>query len=195
MPPAPWPPLPPRGARFPPATGKLINTSGGMSPACASFTRHFWRSFSALSGVAFLAEAALRSFAAFAEHRINIAAEQRGDVDLHLLALEVGVAHHVAVDGAGFVFGEHDGGFGADARAGGAVGFAVVVVLHLNFLPAVHAIDAEQAEAQALHAVRAAVVVDDREPRLPIAVLRRVRPGATDSTVSAMRFESKPVTS
>src|SRR5439155_11305157 len=28
--------------------GKLINTSGGMSPALASFTRHFWRSVSAL---------------------------------------------------------------------------------------------------------------------------------------------------
>ena len=34
----------------------------------------------------------------------------------------------------------------------------------------VHAIDAEQAEAQALHTIRAAVVVDDRKPRLPVAV-------------------------
>src|SRR6266498_3004415 len=28
--------------------GRLISTSGGMSPDCASFTRHFWRSVKAL---------------------------------------------------------------------------------------------------------------------------------------------------
>src|SRR2546430_17175222 len=38
-------------------------------------------------------------------------------------------------------------------------------------LPILHA---EQAETQALHAIGAAVVVDDRKPRLPIAVFRGV---------------------
>src|SRR6185295_17898975 len=64
---------------------------------------------------------------------------------------------------------------GAHPRTGGTVGLAVVVVLDLDFLPGIHAIDAEQAEAQALHAVGAAVVVDDGEPRLPIAVFGGAR--------------------
>ena len=52
------------------------------------------------------------------------------------------------------------------------------------------AIDVEQAEAQALHAVGAAVVVDDREPRLPGAGLvhgaaARGRNSSTSSTTAA----------
>ena len=74
----------------------------------------------------------------------------------------------IAVDRRVPVLREHDRDFGADARAGGAVGLAVALVLHLN-LAVLDAVDVEQTEAQTLHAVGAARVVDDREPRLPAA--------------------------
>ncbi len=77
----------------------------------------------------------------------------------------------IAVDRSRLVFGEHDGDLGADAGAGGAVGLAVVVVLHLDLVVVTDAIDIEEAEAEALHAVGAAGVVDDGEPGLPFAGL------------------------
>ena len=42
----------------------------------------------------------------------------------------------------------------------------------------VDAVDAEETEAQALHAIGAAIVVDHREPRLPLAVLQSLGAGA-----------------
>ena len=71
------------------------------------------------------------------------------------------------------VLRKHDRDFGADARAGRTVGLAVALVLHLNLAVLLDAVHVEEAEAQTLHAVRAARVVDDREPRLPGAQLAR----------------------
>ena len=68
-------------------------------------------------------------------------------------------------------FGKQDRHLGADPRARGAVGLAVVVVLDLDLAGLRDAVDVEEAEAQALHAVGAAVEVDDRKPRFPLARL------------------------
>src|SRR6266436_3400683 len=57
--------------------------------------------------------------------------------------------------------------FGADAGAGGAIGLAVALVLHLDLLIRGHAVHVEQTETQALHTVRAARVVNHGEPGLP----------------------------
>src|SRR5260370_31810118 len=128
--------------------------------------------------VALLAEASLGAGAALAQGRINIAAQQRGDVYFHLLPAQVGILHRVAVDGAGLIFWEHNGRLGADPRARGTIGLAVVVVLRLDSMLLVHPVNSKQTKAQTLHAIRAAVVVNDRKPRLPVAVYNRSRPGA-----------------
>ena len=119
-------------------------------------------------GVAFFGEAGSGAFASIAEERVDIATEEGGDVDFHFFALEVGVVDDFAIDGARLIFREHDGGFGADAGAGGAVGFAVVLILDLQFFVLIDAVDAEEAEGEALHAVGAAVVIDDGEPGFPV---------------------------
>ena len=69
--------------------------------------------------------------------------------------------------GPALVLGKQDRRFRADPRARRAVRLAVVLLLHRDLLGAIDAVDVEQAEGQALHAVGAAVVVDHREPRLP----------------------------
>src|SRR5688572_17098164 len=75
--------------------------------------------------------------------------------------------------GAALYFGKRIATSGAHARARGAVGLAVAGLLDAD-LALGGAVHVEQAEAQALHAVRAAVVVDHREPRLPPAGRRHV---------------------
>ncbi len=70
-------------------------------------------------GVAFFGKAALRFFAAQAKHRVDVAAEQGADVDFHLFLGEVGVADHVAIDGAGLVFRKHDRGLGQTREQAG----------------------------------------------------------------------------
>ena len=117
--------------------------------------------------VAFLREARLRLHAAVAQHRIHVAAEQRRDVHLHRFPPDVVGLHLFAVDRSVAILREHDRHFGTDAGAGRTVGLAVALVLHLNLALGRDAVDVEEAEAQALHAVGAARVVDDREPRLP----------------------------
>ncbi len=87
--------------------------------------------------------------------------------------MQVGIVHDFAVDGARFVLREHDGGFGTDAGAGGAVGFAVVLVLYLELFFVIHAVHAEETERQALHAVGATVVVDHGEPWFPVSGVGR----------------------
>src|SRR5205085_2423959 len=82
----------------------------------------------------------------------------------------VRLADYVAIDGAGLVFWKHDRRLGADTGTGGAVRFTVVLVLHLEPALFVYSIHTEEAEAQTLHAIRAAIVVDDGEPGLPLAV-------------------------
>ena len=55
-----------------------------------------------LVGVALLREAGLRPFAALPQHRVDVAAEQGGDVDLHLLPpyqVDVGGADSWTLDG------------------------------------------------------------------------------------------------
>src|SRR6185436_9815030 len=86
---------------------------------------------------------------------------------------EVLLADHVAVDRPLLVLREEDRDLGADARAGGAVGLAVALVLDRELVVLVDAVDLEQAEREALHAVGAAVVVDDGEPGLPRLELAR----------------------
>ena len=76
-----------------------------MSPDVREFHEALLALGEGLVGVAFLAEAAFRGLAAVAEPGVDVAAEEAGDVDLHLLAAQVLVVHHVAVDGAGLYFG------------------------------------------------------------------------------------------
>src|SRR5262249_41785705 len=57
-----------------------------------------------------------------------------------------------------------DGVLGTDPAARGAAALAVALVLDQDAVERVHAIDAEQAEVDALHAIGAAAVVDDRIP-------------------------------
>ena len=97
--------------------------------------------------------------------------------------------HLLAVDRTVAVLREHDRHFGADARAGRAVGLAVALVLHLDLAVGRDAVDVEEAEAQALHAVGAARVVDDREPRLPGCA---GRPPAADLVGAVPRATSDP---
>ena len=118
---------------------------------------------------AFFAEAGFGGGAAVFEGGVDVAAEEGGDVHFDLLASGFMLVDLVAVDRSRLVFGEHDGDLGADAGAGGAVGLAVVVVLHLDLVVFADAIDIEEAEAEALHAVGTAGVVDDGEPGLPFA--------------------------
>src|SRR5207249_11887739 len=118
-------------------------------------------------GIALFREAGFRALASVAQHLIDIPTQQRGDVDLHFFPLQIGIADDVAIDWAGLVLREHDGGLGTDARAGGAVGFAIVIVLDLDAMLLIHSIDADQTETQALHAIRAAIVINDREPGFP----------------------------
>ena len=74
-------------------------------------------------------------------------------------------------DAAAFIFGKHDRRFGANATAGWAVGFAIVIILDLDLLLIIHAVDIKQAKGQTLHAVGAPVVINDWKPWFPVAVL------------------------
>ena len=75
-------------------------------------------------------------------------------------------------DCGGLVAGKNDGVFRADATAGGATFFAVVLFLDENSIQIVDAVHAEQTKIDALHAIGAAAVVDDR---IPTATHRLVR--------------------
>ena len=154
-------------ARISSGDGSAASTSGGMSRSRLQRDQAVLALLERAVVVALLREARLRLGAAVAQHRVDVAAEQRRDVDLHRLAPHVVRLDLLAVDRPVAVLREHDRDFGADARAGRAVGLAVALVLHLNLAVRRDAVDVEQAEAQALHAVGAARVVDDREPRLP----------------------------
>ena len=86
-----------------------------------------------------------------------------------------------AGDGRRLVIGEHDGLLGTDPAARRTAALAVVLVLDDDAVQLVHAVDAEQAEIEALHAVGAAAVVDHRIPapvRLLQQLLGRERRGA-----------------
>src|SRR6185295_11395009 len=98
---------------------------------------------------------------------IDIAAQQSRDIDLHGFTAQVIAIHNVAVDWSVLVLGEHDGDFGTNARAGGTLGLAVVLIANFDSTRGRNAIHIEQAEAQTLHAIGAAREIDDREPGLP----------------------------
>src|SRR5439155_14664793 len=134
-------------------------------------------------------------FAALTQHRVNIPAQQRRDVNFHLLPIEVGLTDNIAVNRPGFVFWEHDSRFRADARTGRTIGFAIVVGLHLDFLLLIDAVNAKETKAQALHAIGAAIVIDHREPRLPLAVRDRAGFGShpLHSFVQTRSIESSDV--
>ena len=76
--------------------------------------------------------------------------------------------------GPALYFGEHDGHFRADPRASRAVGLAVAFMLDLDFAVWRSPIHAEQAKAQALHAIGAARVVNHGNQgfqRLPLPLV------------------------
>ena len=154
-------------ARISSGDGSAASTSAGMSRSRLQRDQAVLPLLQRAVVVALLGEARLRLGAAIAQHRVDVAAEQRRDVHLHRLAAHVVGLHLLAVDRAVAILREHDRDFGADARAGRAIGLAVALVLDLNLAVRRHAVDVEQAEAQALHAVGAARVVDHREPGLP----------------------------
>ena len=68
--------------------------------------------------------------------------------------------------------GERDGLLGTDATARGATAFASVLILDDQAIQTVNAVDAEQAEIQALHAIRAAAVINHRIPATTNIVTR-----------------------
>src|SRR5436190_22148701 len=82
--------------------------------------------------VALSREALFRFLTSGAECRVDVSTEQRRDVYLHLLAMDVFFAHLVAVYRPHLVFGEQDRDFGAHARASGTVGLAVRWILHAD---------------------------------------------------------------
>src|SRR5207253_1297947 len=88
------------------------------------------------------------------------AAEEFGQIDLE----SANVAHRCPGDGGSFVIWKHDRMLGTDPAARRTAAFAIVLVFHGDALEAVHAVDAEQAEIDALHAIGAATVIDDRVP-------------------------------
>ena len=135
--------------------------------------------------VALLREARLRLLAAVAQRRVDVAAEQGRDVHLHGLAADVVRLDLAAVNRPVAVLREENRHLRADARAGRAVGLAVVVVLNLDLAALRDAVDVEEAEAQALHAVGAAVEVDDREPGLPAPRLAWTSHSARMASTSA----------
>src|SRR5207237_9076091 len=104
-----------------------------------------------------------------AQRRVACVTEACLNVDLLLLAVDVFRAYRVAVDRPQLVFGEQDRDLGADARTRRTVGLAVRWILDADLFVRRHAVDVEQAEGQALHAVGAAPEVDDGKPRLPAA--------------------------
>src|SRR6185295_15603027 len=126
--------------------------------------------------VALLRETRLRLRAAVAQQRVDVAAQQGRDVDLHRLAPHVVLADPIAVDRAVAVLRKHDRDFGADPGAGRTVRLAVVLIADLNLTIRRNAVHVEQAKAEALHAIRAAAVIDHREPRLPRSGFHSVRP-------------------
>ena len=144
---------------------------GGDEAVADELGEAFFALVEGFIGAALFGEAGAGGEAAVFEGGVDIASEEGGDVDFDFFASGVGFVDFVAVDGAGLILGEHDGDFRADAGAGGAVGLAVVVVLDLDFVVLANAIDVEEAEGEALHAVGAAGVVDDREPGFPFAGL------------------------
>ena len=97
------------------------------------------------------------------------AAEQLGQVDLQ----PADGADRGAGDGRRLVVGEHDGVLGTDPAARRTALLAVVLVLDQDAVELVHAVDAEQAEIDALHAVGAAAVVDHRIPA-PLRLLQQL---------------------
>jgi hypothetical protein len=126
-----------------------------------------------LVGVALLAETAARLFAALAQHGVDITPQQCADVYLHLFPVQVRITDDISIDRARLVFGKHDGGLRTHSGTSRAVGFAVVVVLDLDFLGTVDPIDTKEAEAETLHAIGAAVIIDDRKPGFPVSLPNR----------------------
>jgi len=144
---------------------------GGDEAVADEFGEAFFALVEGFVGAALFGEAGAGGEAALFEGGVDIATEEGGDVDFDFFASGVGFVDFVAVDGAGLILGEHDGDLWADAGAGGAVGLAVVVVLDLDFIVIADAVDVEETEGEALHAVGAAGVIDDGEPGLPFAGL------------------------
>ena len=141
-----------------------------MSPTCGEFHQAFLALGQRLVGVALLGEAGLRPFAALAEHRIDIAAEQRGDIDLHLLSRFKSASLTTSpLIGPALYFGNMIAASGQTREQAGQLVLQLSLFCTWMLLSVIHAIDAEEAEAQALHAIGAAIVIDDRKPRLPFA--------------------------
>src|SRR5262249_23325837 len=88
------------------------------------------------------------------------AAEKLGQVNLE----SADRADRRARDGRRLVVGEYDRVLRANSAARGTALFAAVLVLDQNAVLLVHAVDAEQAKVDALHAIGAAAVVDNGIP-------------------------------
>src|SRR5262249_5957319 len=98
-----------------------------------------------------------------------LTAEEPGEIDLQ----PGDGADWRARDGRRLVIGEHDRMFGTDPAARGATFLAVVLVVDQDAGVLIDAVDAEQAEIDALHAVRAPAIVDHGVP----AASRRLQEG------------------
>ena len=91
-----------------------------------------------------------------------------GTEQLRQVDLESGVVVDFGPrDRRGFVLGEHDRVLGTNAATGRAPLSAVVRLFDQDRVRGVQAVDAEETKIDALHAIRAAVEIDDRVPTSP----------------------------
>ena len=99
----------------------------------------------------------------------SVRARVGGAEELREIDFQIGADFGAAGDRGGFVLREDDRVFGANATARGATLAAVVGLFDEDGFLGVDAVDAEEAEVDALQAIRAAAEVDDRVPP-PVSV-------------------------
>ena len=88
-----------------------------------------------------------------------VTAEQFGQVNLQSADLTVSTGNRRCL-----VMRKNNGIGRTDATAGRTAFLAVVLLLHQNPIKSIHPVDAKQTEVDALHAVRAAAVINHRIP-------------------------------
>lgn len=89
----------------------------------------------------------------------GVAAEEFAEVNFEAPDFALGTG-----DGGGFVMWKDDGICRADTAAGGTAFLAAVLLFHEDAVECIDAVDTEQAEVDAFHAVGAAAVVDHGIP-------------------------------
>src|SRR5579883_1659884 len=115
------------------------------------------------------------------------AAEELAQVDLQA----ADVTDRSAGDGRRLVIREHDGVFGTNAAARRTASLAIILVLDDQAIQLVHAVDAEQTEIEAFHAIGTSTVVDHRIPAPP-RLLHQLLGGELRLRLSRLLFAEIP---